>query len=110
MKKTENVILISVLVLVVGLFVLYELGYIRIYLSKDSVYSEITEINEDYLLLKSLKKSGGLLKNQEVELSINGDINLIKKIEVGQRIKFTPTKIEETNPVKVYTDSVEIIK
>lgn len=110
MKKAENVILISVLVLVVGLFILYELGYIRIYLSKDSVYSEIIEINEDYLSLKSLKTSGGLSKNQEVQLSINGDINLIKKFEVGQRIKFTPTKIEETNPVKVYTNSVEIIK
>ncbi len=111
MKNKESIILMLILVLSIVLFVLYEMGYINIYLSKNSVYAQIKEVNEEYIVLKSLKRSGGLQKSEEVHLFLTASAkDLLENLKVDQKIKFSPTKIEETFPPRVYTKSFEVLK
>lgn len=106
MKKKEIIILLSILFVSILIFAFYKMGYIRFYISKDSVYGQIKEISDDYILLESLNKSGGLSKGEDFYLEVPSKIEGLK---IKDKIKFAPTKIEESNPPRVYADSIELI-
>lgn len=111
MNKKELIILLGIFVVSIILFVCYRLGYIHFYLSKDSVYGQITQINEDYIEIKSLKTSGGLEKGETINLPTSGEFKiLIESFKSGDKIKFKPTSINKNvNPPEIYAKSIELI-
>lgn len=111
MNKKEIIILISILLVSVVLFTCYRLGYIHFYLSKDSVYAQVTQINENNLEIKSLKTSGGVEKGELMSLTISGDFKVLtESFKVGDKIKFKPTSInKEVNPPELFAKSIELI-
>lgn len=111
MNKKELIILIGIFVVSVILFVCHRLGYIYFYLSKDSVYGQITQINEDYIEIKSLKTSGGLKKDEIVNLPTSGEFKILtESFKSGDKIKFEPTSInKDVTPAEIYTKSIQLI-
>ena len=111
MNKKELIILTVTLVVSIVLFVCYRLGYIHFYVSKDYVYGQVIQIDDNYVEIKSLKTSGGLSKNEVVNIPTSGEFRiLIDSFEVGDKLKFKITSInKDVIPAEIVAKSIELI-
>ena len=75
------------------------------------IYGKITEINDNYIVITALKSNSSIKINDEAHISLanNPTINGTNNLIVGQYIQVKPESINESYPIMITTDKIDVI-
>lgn len=75
------------------------------------IYGEITELTDNLIIIKVLESNSSIKANDEVQISLlnNPTINGANNLIIGQYIQMKPKSIQETYPIVITTDKIDII-
>ena len=83
----------------------------REFVNTTLIYGKITEINDNYIIITVLKSNSSIKINDEVHISLtnNPTINGANNLIVGQHVQIKPKSTEETYPIMITTEKIEIV-